>query len=100
MNLTTKANSIKEHKSAPVSPRFMNDTTKASSSDPNHTSDALDQRLASVAISRKLHLAATESYPGASNATKPESVSSPDAAKLKSFVDYFPSSNQEPSIDP
>ena len=59
MNLTTKANSIKEHKSAPVSPRFIDDVTISPSLDPNHASNALDQSLTSVASARNLDLAAT-----------------------------------------
>ena len=36
-NSTPKANIIKERKSAPVSPRFVDDVTRGSSLNPNHT---------------------------------------------------------------
>ena len=58
-NSNLKASIIKERKSAPVSPRFVNDVTRTPSLNTNHTSNALDQRLTSVASGRKLDLAAT-----------------------------------------
>ena len=63
LNSTATANIIKERTSAPVSPRLVDDVTIAPDLNKNHTSNALDQRLASVASARKLDLAATEPYP-------------------------------------
>ena len=100
MNSNVKSNIIKERKSAPVSPRFVDDVIRAPSLNPNHESNVSHRRIASASSARKLNLATTESYPNTPNNAKPESVSSPDATKLKSVVDEFPSSNPELSIDP
>ena len=56
---TAKSNIMKERKSAHVSPRFVDGVTTSPSLKPNHTSNALDQRLTSASSARKLDLAAT-----------------------------------------
>ena len=78
-----------------MSPQFV-----APSLNPKHASNALDQMISAVTRAMKLDLATTEPYPNTSNNEKLESVSSLDAAKLKSIVDEFPSSKPELSIDP
>ena len=100
LNSTAKVNIMHERKSDHVPQRLMHDVTRAPSLDLNHTSNALDQTLASLVRSRKLDLAATEFYPNTSHNEKPESASSPDVNKLKCILDEFPSSNSEPSIEP
>ena len=61
-NSSAKANIIEKLQPSPASPRFVNDVTKAPSSDQDNKKNALDQRPASVASSRKSYLAAPETY--------------------------------------
>ena len=57
LSSTVKSNIMKEHKSDPVSPQLIDDVTREPSLEPNHSSNVLDQRLASVASASNLDLA-------------------------------------------
>ena len=81
-----------------MSPILGDDSTKSPSSDPDHSNNTLDSRIASVARARKLDMAAPETYLDASNTAKLESTSSPSANKLKYFVDEIPSNIPVPLI--
>ena len=89
-NLSAKSNIIKKLQSAPASPRFADDFTKASSSESDHENNALDQRIDSAVSATKLYLDSLETYSDAFNTTKPDPESSPDATTLSFLLKRFP----------